>query len=106
MVINGESQITTIFSDKKIEEVAIQILESLKLSGPVLLQGLISNDSEFNVLECNTRFGGGSTISIKAGLDSFFWSIIEICGENVNDVDFIKTNKNLRQVRLPVDYYY
>ena len=28
--------------------------------------------------------------SIKAGLDSFYWSIIEICGENVNDADFIK----------------
>ena len=104
-IIDGESKISTTFIDENIEKKATNILESLKLSGPIVLQAILTPENKLFIIECNTRFGGGSTTSIQAGLDSFYWSILEIQGEDLNNYDFHKSKVNIRKIRIPYDFY-
>lgn len=104
LVINGESKITTTFNDSEIEKDAIKILESLHLRGPVVLQAIIK-DGQLFFLECNTRFGGGSTTSIRAGLDSLYWSILETQGENLNEYKFNKSISKVQKIRFEEDIF-
>lgn len=80
-VVGGESQVTTTFRDRKLERLCSQIAKSLHLRGHVMFQ-LIHESLSGNVylLECNPRFGGASGVSVKAGLDSFYWFLCESSG--------------------------
>jgi carbamoyl-phosphate synthase large subunit len=101
LVVSGESQVTTTFRDIRLEEQAKQVLTALQLRGPVVLQAIVV-DGGLQVIECNPRFGGSSTASIAAGLDSLYWSLAEA----VNDAalpTFHRTPHEIRQVRIPVD---
>ena len=106
LVIDGEAKVSTTFVDLNIENQVIQILENLKLSGPVLLQGILQKNGKIIFIECNTRFGGASSLSIKAGLDSLYWSILEIQGENLNDYEFHKPKVNIRKIRIQEDIFF
>lgn len=78
VIVNGESQVTTTFRNEKIEALCISAAKQMKLYGHVMFQ-LIREAISGSVflLECNPRFGGASTASVKAGLDSFFWFYCE-----------------------------
>ncbi|MBA4696681.1 MAG: ATP-grasp domain-containing protein [Legionella sp.] len=104
-VTNGESQVTTTFRDPTIEKIATRCLEQLKLSGPVVMQGIIDTNNLFHVIECNPRFGGASTVSIAVGLDSFYWSICEAMKSTVDDLPFHRKSPDLKQIRIPSDIY-
>jgi carbamoyl-phosphate synthase large subunit len=104
-VIDGESQVTTTFRDSEIEAVAIHVLQALKLRGPVVLQALIDGNKGLHVIECNTRFGGASTTSIEAGLDIFYWSLLESLGIDVSEYPFDRVAGEVRQIRVPNDIY-
>ena len=71
LVVNGESQITQSITDKDLENSFKNIISSLDLYGHVILQAIIGIDNTINVIECNPRFGGASSISIKSGLIVF-----------------------------------
>ena len=103
-VVDGESLITSTFSSIKLEKEVIEILEKLKLSGPIVLQAIIDANEGIHIIECNTRFGGASTTGIAAGVDSFFWSILEAKNIEVEKYPFIRTSKEIRQIRLTSDY--
>jgi len=105
LTIHGESQITTTFRNHKIEKKLAQNLRQLKLSGPIVMQAIIDKNSDLHVIECNPRFGGASCLSIKAGLDSIYWSICEAFGYNVNELPFDRTDVQIRQIRVPKDTY-
>lgn len=105
-VLNGESQVTTTFRDEWVEAVAVQVLEALKLSGPVVLQAIIKEDHQLKIIECNARFGGASTTSIAAGLDGFYWSLLEAHGVDVSEYVFARIPGEVRQVRVPSDLYF
>jgi carbamoyl-phosphate synthase large subunit len=105
LVVNGESQITTTFTDPLIETEVQKVIETLKLRGPVVLQVIQDSLGKLNVIECNARFGGASTTGIAVGVDSFFWSILEARGSCVDDYPFLRSSEELRQVRLPADIY-
>lgn len=105
-ILNGESQVTTTFRDATIEALAGQVLQALKLSGPVVLQAMITEDHQVQVIECNARFGGASTASIAAGLDSFYWSLLEASGADVWRSVFARIPGEIRQVRVPSDLYF
>jgi len=62
-------------------------------------------DKGLHVIECNTRFGGASTASIAAGLDSFYWGLLESSGVDMSDYPFLRTSGEVRQVRVPSDIY-
>jgi carbamoyl-phosphate synthase large subunit len=102
-VINGESLVTTTFSNTRLENEIIQILEKLQLSGPIVLQAMLDFNENLHIIECNSRFGGASTTGISAGLDSLFWSILESKNFEVDKYPFIRSRKEIRQVRLISD---
>lgn len=104
-VVDGESQITTTFRDPAIEARATQVLEALKLNGPVVLQAIIDERDEVHVIECNSRFGGASTAAIAAGLDVFYWSLLEASGADLESHPFLRSEREIRQIRLPSDIY-
>ncbi|MEQ8268855.1 MAG: NAD-dependent epimerase/dehydratase family protein [Parvibaculum sp.] len=104
-VVDGESQITTTFRDAGVEAEVERVLGALRLRGPVVLQVLVDTRGHTHVIECNTRFGGASTASIAAGLDMFYWSLLEGRGADLADYPFERIEGELRQVRLPSDIY-
>lgn len=104
-VVNGESQITTTFTNAGLNTLAKQVIEKLKLRGPVVLQAIYGNDGLMHVIECNARFGGASTTGISAGVDSLFWSLLEARGMDVENYQFIRAIGEIRQVRVPSDIY-
>ena len=105
LIVDGESQITTTFQDVNLEKKIEKILKSLHLYGHVILQSIISNNGDFHVIECNPRFGGASTLSIAAGLDSFYWAYLEATGSKIVDYPFMRSQKDITQVRYPNDIH-
>lgn len=93
---NGESQITTTFKDDQLENQCIELAEKLGLYGHVMFQLI---DGQF--LECNPRFGGASTLSLAAGLESFYWFFLENQGVSLPVFDRSQEEKTL--VRYPKD---
>ncbi len=103
LVINGESQITTTLNNMELEKLSIDLAEKIKLSGHVVLQLLIDFENNIHIIECNSRFGGASTLSIHCGLDSFYWAILEALGNDISEYPFIKPLKQKSQIRFPED---
>lgn len=104
-VLNGESQITTTFRDDNLESLVVQILESLSLRGPVVMQAIIDNKGNPHIIECNSRFGGASTASIAAGLDIIYWILLESFGYDVEKYPFERIKGEVKQIRIPCDIY-
>jgi carbamoyl-phosphate synthase large subunit len=102
VVVNGESQITTTVENKKILEVSTKLAEALKLYGHVVLQVLQNNENIY-IIECNSRFGGASTLSLAAGLDSFYWFLLESNKINIDGYPFVPSKKVKKQIRFPED---
>jgi carbamoyl-phosphate synthase large subunit len=105
IVVDGESQVTRTFRNSDLEERLKQILESLKLNGPVVMQVLIDKDGGIHVIECNARFGGASTAGIAVGVDSLYWALLESKGIPLNDYPFCRSSNEVRQVRIKSDSY-
>lgn len=104
-VVNGESQVTTTFRNPEIEQTAARVLEALKLNGPVVLQAIIDGDGRVHVIECNSRFDGASTAGIAAGLDVFYWTLLEAGGADLDAHPFRRSEREIRQIRLPSDIH-
>ncbi|MCZ0702102.1 carbamoyl-phosphate synthase large subunit [Natronobacillus azotifigens] len=103
---NGESQITTIVEHRELEQQAIDLVQVLSLYGHVVLQAIVTEDGNIHFIECNARFGGASTLSIAAGLDSFYWFFLEsIFDQKITPSLFKKTDKNLSLMRYAQDYF-
>lgn len=105
LVVDGESQITQTIIDKNLENYFKNIISSLDLYGHIILQAIIGTDNSIHVIECNPRFGGASAISIKSGLDSFYWTYLESIGVNIKDHPFYRPRKPIKQVRSHKDIY-
>ena len=105
LVENGESQITSTFRDSSIEEQAARCLVALDLSGPVVMQAIVTENQDMKVIECNSRFGGASTTAITAGLDIFYWSLQEALGIDSENYSFNRIDNEIRQIRVPSDIY-
>lgn len=102
-VYNGESQITTTFKNDKLEQEAKNLINAIGLSGPVNVQAIVTNEG-LQFIECNPRFGGASSSSVAVGLDSFYWSLLEIIGE-VDLINFKRLNKEIKLIRQPTDSF-
>lgn len=105
-LVAGESQVTTTFRDAAIESSVINVLQALKLSGPVVLQAFITGPGKLLVIECNARFGGASTSALAAGLDSFYWSLLEVQSVDVSGYMYSRIPGEIRQVRVPFDLHF
>ncbi|ADU95593.1 protein of unknown function DUF201 [Geobacillus sp. Y412MC52] len=103
-VVNGESQITTTIRNEKLEDMCIAVASYLRLYGHAVMQVIIDYEGQFHLIECNPRFGGASTVSLEAGLDSFYWFFLESQGVNLNDYPFIRSTNEKKQIRYPADF--
>jgi len=102
LVVDGESQITRTVNIPEIEQLCREAAEALHLVGHVLFQVIQSEENgNYYLLECNPRFGGASTLSIAAGLDSFLWFFQETMQQPC--APFQLCDHPLRQVRYPKD---
>lgn len=102
-VVNGESQVTTTFRDPGVEEQARTILGSLNLRGAVVMQAVLSPSKGLQIIEVNARFGGASTCSIAAGLQSIAWSLQEALRPDLPRPIFMRSSQEVRQIRVPSD---
>ena len=64
VVIDGESKVTKTFKNTKYEKIILKIIDELKLYGHCMIQCVIDINDNVNVIECNPRFGGASSLSV------------------------------------------
>ncbi|WP_066355824.1 ATP-grasp domain-containing protein [Aliarcobacter skirrowii] len=102
LVSNGEAVDTFVVEDKILEEKIKDFLLKNKIVGHSVTQ-VIKREDKYYLVECNTRFGGASTLSYKMGLKSFYWFL---CEENEKKFKYRRKKKNLRQVRVKKDIYF
>ncbi|WP_051719079.1 NAD-dependent epimerase/dehydratase family protein [Hymenobacter sp. IS2118] len=103
VVVRGESQVTTTLPDAALIARLVPLVEKLGLYGPLVLQALLTDDGALQIIECNCRFGGASTLGIAAGVDSFFWFLQEAAGADLQYFPFRPAAGPLRQVRMASD---
>lgn len=101
---NGESQITTVVHNDGMDQSCLQYIGKMGLYGHVVLQFIVDMQQNIHLLECNARFGGASTLGIAAGLDSFYWFLLETNGLDIATYSFTKTAHVLQQIRAPQDF--
>ena len=103
VVVNGESQITSTIVDKELERLCSNLAEKIGLRGHAIFQLIKDENQHYHFIECNPRFGGASTLSIAAGLDSFYWFILESNGVDIQEYPFVRKVDKLKLVRFPSD---
>lgn len=103
IVDNGESVITETFFNESLNNQLLDILKKLNLYGHIILQIILDANNNINIIECNSRFGGASTLSLEAGLDSFYWFLHEANGINIDKFPFQAKKQKITQIRFPKD---
>jgi len=101
-VVSGESRVTTLVHDLEIENIVSKLVKHLGLRGHVLVQ-IIRNQDGIKIVECNPRVGGASTLSMRSGLHSTLWSLVEALNLDIDQFQFIPDSRPLRQFRIPTD---
>lgn len=104
VVVKGESQITTTALYPSLEKLCSDLADKLNIYGHAVFQVIEDLNKKFHIIECNPRFGGASTASLAVGLDTFYWFLLECLGEDLNKYPFIRSSKEIRQVRYPADW--
>jgi carbamoyl-phosphate synthase large subunit len=102
-VINGEAKITQEIKYQQLEDIAIKVVKEFNIYGHSVTQIIIDDNNAPHIVECNTRFGGASALSIACGLDTFYWFILEEMGEDITKYPFIKTKESLKLIRYETD---
>lgn len=102
LVKNGESQITTFVEDEVLSDIVKKLVEDLNILGHSVTQ-VIKYADTYGIVECNTRFGGASTLSYKMGLDSFYWFLMQTDNKKIT---FELNKTKLKQVRVTEDRYF
>lgn len=103
-VVNGESQITTTLEAPQGEAACRRVISLLPFYGHLVFQAIIDEAGGVHLIECNARFGGASTLSLAAGLDTFYWLLLESEGADLAEYPFTyDARRPLRQVRHASD---
>jgi carbamoyl-phosphate synthase large subunit len=103
VVIHGESQVTTTTERPDIEKTCLEAAAAIGLTGHALFQIIEDTRGSLKILECNCRFGGASSLSVAAGLDSFYWFFRECLGDDLSDVPYVPGPNGWRQIRYAED---
>ncbi|WP_164545403.1 ATP-grasp domain-containing protein [Paenibacillus albus] len=105
LVVRGESQISRTLSHPLLEELCIRLVKKLGIYGHAVVQAFEQEDGTVLIIECNARFGGASTLGIRAGVDSFYWFLLESRGESLASLPVIKCNQTVTMVRHNEDIW-
>jgi carbamoyl-phosphate synthase large subunit len=84
LIVNGESKISQVVTNKKLEQVCHKMTKNFSFYGHIIIQVLVDSKNKIHLIECNSRFGGASSLSIECGLDSFNWFIKESLGQKLS----------------------
>lgn len=103
LVVNGESQVTTTFKHGQLEQMVAEFAKKLGLYGHVIFQAFIDEKDNIHFIECNSRFGGASRLSVEAGLDSFYWFLLEASGTDIAEYPFFRSRNEKRLIRYAED---
>lgn len=104
VIERGESQVTTTVDCPPMAAACQALIEKLKCYGHLIFQAFVSENGEVQIIECNPRFGGASSLALAAGLDSFFWFLLEANGADVSGyVCTCDPKRPLRQIRFAQD---
>ncbi len=103
MVQNGESQVTTTIKKDNMADICLKAADILGINGHGVFQAIEDSQGKIHLIECNGRFGGASTLSVAAGLDSFHWFMMESRGDNLHKIQFHEAKEGLRQIRFAED---
>ena len=104
IVVDGESQVTTTQNLPDLEKLCSEVATKLELYGHCVFQVIKDTNGNYHIIECNSRFGGASTLSIEAGLDSFYWFLMESQGNDIGTYPFFKSANQKKQIRYKSDY--
>ncbi len=102
-VQNGESQVTTTIKKENMAAICLKAADILGINGHGVFQAIEDSQGKIHLIECNGRFGGASTLSVAAGLDSFYWFLLESRGDDLNKIQFNEAKEGLRQIRFAED---
>lgn len=105
VVVNGESQVTMTVNNKELEQLCSDLSERLELYGHVVFQVIIDKCGYYHIIECNSRFGGASTLSLRVGLDSFYWFLLESMGIDLSDYPFVRSMNQKTLIRYAEDLF-
>jgi carbamoyl-phosphate synthase large subunit len=106
-VIDGESRVTTTFYDDDLEKLCRTFVDAFSFYGHIILQVISDADGNYQIIECNPRFGGASSLSVFVGLDSFYWFLLESRGVDISGYPFVSNaNRKVKQVRYPEDKHF
>jgi carbamoyl-phosphate synthase large subunit len=103
VVLGGESQVTTTVRHARAESLCAAIAAKLGIYGHCVFQLIEDERGQLHIIECNARFGGASTLSVAAGLDSFCWFLLESRAQTLGSAPFVRAPRELRQVRYACD---
>ncbi|MEM7102973.1 MAG: NAD-dependent epimerase/dehydratase family protein [Bacteroidota bacterium] len=103
LIVNGESQVTTTYQNEKLEALCRSFASAFAFYGHIILQVMEDDSGNFHLIECNCRFGGASTTALAAGLDSFYWFLLEANDVDISEYAFIRPTKPITQIRFPED---
>ena len=101
-VENGESKITISIVNSELTSKFKKIASNFNFIGPVVFQAFYDGN-DLQLIECNPRFGGASSASIKSGLDTFYWAIAETGNMDITKFQFYTNKSSLKQVRFSSD---
>jgi len=104
-IVGGESKITQKGDNIQLEEVTTNLVKELNIYGHSVTQIIVDDKNKPYILECNSRFGGASNLSVACGLDSFYWFLLESMGEDISKYPFTKENKPLKMIRYETDLF-
>ncbi len=106
VVVNGESQVTTTTVNQDLTAVCRRLVAALPFYGHVIVQAFADGDGAVHLIEVNPRFGGASSLAIEAGLESFYWFLLESQGADLPDFPCIQSPpRHLRLVRHAHDFF-
>lgn len=105
-VRDGESKLAKVISNRHdIKEMAEEFAKKSKMLGHINVQ-IIESSRELNIVECNPRVGGGSSISMKCGLNSLPWFILECHGiDPIKKLPFVELKPSGFFVRFEQETY-
>lgn len=106
LVIDGESHITSLYSDERIPPIIEKLVEIFDFYGHINAQFIVDEKNSLKILEVNPRIGGASTFSIKIGLNSIKWFIYEAQGKNINNLPFIVDRNITKMIRIKKDLFF
>lgn len=102
VVVDGESKVTTTFHDPTLAAYCTTLSQIKKFYGHIMIQAIRDKYGHYHIIECNPRFGGASTVSVHAGLNSFYWFLLESSGIDIETYPFVHNNNiKLKQIRYP-----